>query len=159
MLRLDGLSLTASFFRRGIPAASTDQALNALKTIGLLSCARDGSLTFAPPPSDPTSAPHPTCSVCDAWTGGAPLDESTRTGGARVFTDAPIHAMRSVARTILVGETDPKVRLAYLTALPRLLRHSRANAGALPLSGSDELVSLIFVEAEAATRTSRMAAG
>ena len=76
-----------------------------------------------------------------------------------MFTDAPISAMRAIARTVLVGEADQKTRLAFLKTLPRLLRHSRANAGALALDGTDELVNLLYVEAEAATRTSRMAAG
>lgn len=67
--------------------------------------------------------------------------------------------MKTVARTLLDSETNPKVRLAFLKALPRLLRHSRAAAGALALNGRDELVALVLAEADASTRTLRMAAG
>jgi len=150
-------SLTSLLYR-GLPSASVDHALSALKTIGLLSCARDGSLAFTPPSTDPTSAAEPTCWICDAWAGSS-TDDSTRTGGTRVFTDAPVTAMKTVARTLLDSETNPKVRLAFLKALPRLLRHSRAAAGALPLNGRDSLVTLVFAEADASTRTLRTAAG
>lgn len=160
LLSLIAHSLTAlPHLRRILPTASREHALSALNTIGLLSCARDGSLTFAPPSTDPTSAPHPACSFCDAGTSIPASDDSTRAGGSRVFTDAPISAVRAVARTVLDPKTEPKIRLAFLKALPRLLRHSRSSAGALSLGGGDELVRLLFIEAEASTRTLRMAAG
>lgn len=76
-----------------------------------------------------------------------------------MFTDAPLKGMRTASQTILVPKVEEKIRLQFLKAVARLLRHSRTSVAALKLEAGDALVKKVFEEMEASTRTVRMAAG
>lgn len=159
--RSSGLVTNVLLPRRDLPTNAPDDVVSTLKAIALLGCARDGTLSFSPSPINSYPPSQPSCSICDNWAGTTTpeLDETTPRVASRVFTDAPLKGMRAAAQTILGPKTEEKVRLQFLKAVARLLRHSRTSVAALKLEEGDSLVKRVFGEMEASTRTVRMAAG
>lgn len=129
------------------------------KAIGLLGCARDGTLSFLPSSDAIGLSSQPFCQACD-FTCDTSIEHSEVQKSPRIFTDAPLKAMRSVALVIFVESVDASIKLAFLKASARLLRHSRTAASALPLiAGKDPLLEKILEQMESGTRSLRMAAG
>ena len=67
--------------------------------------------------------------------------------------------MRIASSSILDVGTDAALRLAFMKALTRLLRHTRTQDAALKMGGQDSMMEGVFKEMMAPTRTLRMAAG
>ncbi|GAA5921352.1 hypothetical protein JCM1841_002451 [Sporobolomyces salmonicolor] len=143
--------------------ASSDSARDMLRIIGLLSCARSGSLVF--PSSDLTSCNSsqttPTCKCCDAidplpspspfLSQAAPISAKDY----RTFTRDPLAAIQTVASAMLdPARSSEKLRLAFLATLPRVLRHSTVEVAA-----ASALLNLLGKELEGTTRSGRLAAG
>ncbi|GAA6005621.1 hypothetical protein JCM10207_005273 [Rhodosporidiobolus poonsookiae] len=131
-----------------------------LRTIGLLSCARSGSLVypshFLPSSSSATS---PSCSCCDASPDSSAAAPFSR--GLRTFTREPLDALATVFGPIFaqVDESkDDKLRLALLNALVRVLKHTTAEAAAV-LYGEQHVLGMAARELEGPSRSGRMAAG
>lgn len=139
---------------------STDDAIKTLKGIGLLGCARDRTLSFAPPSIDAPAPSQPSCSICDQWTGTLASDhEEPSRGAARILTDGPLNEMRAASSSILDVGKEPRVKLAFMKTLARLLRHAKTSAAALEMGGRDSMIKGVFKEMMAPTRSLRMAAG
>lgn len=132
-----------------------------LRALGLLGCARNGTLSFAPSQLDATLPEQPSCLVCDTWAGITSADETDDADEehTRAFTFRPLKGFREAASRILDPDAvaDP-VRLAFLKALTRILRHSAPNSAALELV-SDAMLQPVWAELAASTRGVRLAAG
>lgn len=147
---------------RNIPNLRDDQAIKSLKAIGLLGCARDGTLTFQASLSSQEPALRPHCESCDSWTENSIVLESQEISKSqsRIFTSTPLKGMRVVGLVILQDSVEVAIKLAFLKSLARLLRHSRVAASALPLeAGKDPLVEKVFIYLKGSNRSLRMAAG
>ncbi|KAI5476130.1 phosphatidylinositol 3-/4-kinase [Pseudohyphozyma bogoriensis] len=158
-LRLEDEGIENMILRlaKALPTYETKHAVAVLNVLRLLGCARDGSLTFTPV-SIPDRPPEPSCIFCDSWSLGATQD-SLLDRPARVFTDTPIKGMREAAKSILTLEGNEDVRLMFLKATERLLRHSKASAAALSFTKDDPLLLRIIAQLEASSRPLRLAAG
>lgn len=147
---------------RTIPNLRDDQAVKSLKAIGLLGCARDGTLAFQASLDSQEPTYRPYCESCDLWTEHSTSLESKEIlkSRSRIFTSTPLKGMRVVALVILQDSVEVAVRLAFLKSLTRLLRHSRVSASALPLEdGKDPLLEKVLVNLAGSNRSLRMAAG
>lgn len=146
---------------RLLPKLSPDSAVGTLKAIGLLGCARDGTLTFSPPLHDPNLPNDPSCSVCDIWSGSAAFDHDEATGDhPRAFANKPLKELREAAKTVLDPAVGDPLRLEFVKTLARTLRHSKNTMAAIGFGGvADRLMESVWAEMEAATRGLRLAAG
>ncbi|SCV68802.1 BQ2448_923 [Microbotryum intermedium] len=157
-----------------LDAGNVAKSIGDLRTIGLLACARDGALVFSPSSEHTTSVLEPSCRFCDAWSGGSSkTDESEQDlslsiSGGRSFNDGPLTCLRKALRVVGPSTVDAKLKLAFLRALLRILRHSRIAAGVWDLTfvetdaGSthrDMLLGFVVEQLEAPTRPLRLAAG
>ncbi|GAA5902167.1 hypothetical protein JCM6882_006719 [Rhodosporidiobolus microsporus] len=138
-------------------SSSPNNAVIMLRTIGLLACARSGSLAFPSPlPFESPTSSAPTCSSCDAFSPSSPAARSSRT-----FTHDPLDTLAALVPAALGVATDAKgekLRLAVLNALGRVLRHTSAEAAA-KLEGEGEVLRAVKRELEGTSRSGRMAAG
>ena len=137
-----------------------------LNAIALLGCARDNTLSFAPPLAaiDPAGTKlQPYCSACDSWNDldrasaepdGQPA-RSTRPA-RRVFNDRTLNDLRSVAQNMLAPDRADGTKLVFLKATRRLLAHSRTEP--VPLDGSHALIDQTLSQMLATSRAVRMAA-
>ncbi|KDE08289.1 hypothetical protein MVLG_01552 [Microbotryum lychnidis-dioicae p1A1 Lamole] len=152
------------------------KSIDDLRTIGLLACARDGALVFSPSSDHTSSVLEPACRFCDAWSSGfskmddLEQDSSLAIGGGRSFNDGPLTCLRKALRVVGSSAADPKLKLAFLRALLRILRHSRIAAGVWDLSRvevqtevgaghRDLLLGFVVEQLEASSRALRLAAG
>ncbi len=137
-----------------------------LNAISLLGCARDSTLSFAPPLAEHSDADlrlQPFCSHCDRWdeldrASPDPHDVSDRPTRQpkRVFNERPLNDLRTVADDMLADDKDDQTRLAFLKATKRLLAHSRSEPVAF--DGSNALVHGTMLQMLAVSRSVRMAA-
>ncbi|GAA5955223.1 hypothetical protein JCM3765_003250 [Sporobolomyces pararoseus] len=127
-------------------------AIDCLRTIGLVGCARSDSLL---PSIDPVSNSSPACSCCDS----IKLDSDDRITEMRVLTERPLQAFEHISMKMFdSAQVGDKLRLAALLTLQRVARHSLL-AALETLDVQGELFSAIFQEMEAPSKSIRTAAG
>jgi hypothetical protein len=154
---------------RSAPKRSKDQAVVVLKTLGLVACARAGTLTDNTSVLDGVTYSQRLCSICDeALDGSSPFPGVIDTNAARIFTHAPLESMRVIAPLVLEKQDDLQVKSTYLRSVMRLLRHSKTKGTALSFREGDlanqgfktgTLIDYAFKSMTSVSRGLRLAAG
>ncbi|BGP12911.1 hypothetical protein JCM10213v2_000828 [Rhodosporidiobolus nylandii] len=147
-----------------ISATSSAPATVMLRTIGLLACARSGSLTFPSSlPFDHPASVAPSCSSCDVWpTPASSSSTDPPSRSSRTFTSDPLVAFSAALPGVIAAATvakDEKRRLAALNALSRVLAHTSAEAVVRVVEPNGEIMKVLKREMEGTSRSVRMAAG
>ncbi|GEM06491.1 phosphatidylinositol 3-/4-kinase [Rhodotorula toruloides] len=132
-------------------------ALEIIRTIGLLGCARSGCVDFLSSTDTTDIQLAPSCSHCDTL--ATPTDTSDNPYDLRIFTREPLETFAHVAPTVLAAANKhDKLRVAVLNAAARLIRHSVVEHASL-VGENDALLLAVRRELEGSSRSGRMAAG
>lgn len=143
---------------RSLPTLHPKTLLKTLKLLGLVGCARDGTLSYPSSSDGSDEVQLPTCSRCAVRLDveNSPTDYGQHS--SRALTNAPLEALRSSAHAMLKINQDAGIQLAYTQAMTRMLQHAMVDNASISF-GSNVFADLIFRQLEAPTRTLRLSAG
>ncbi|KAM0756274.1 hypothetical protein T439DRAFT_320977 [Meredithblackwellia eburnea MCA 4105] len=126
--------------------------------VGLLACARDGCLSFAPSTHDQNLSDHPFCRYCDSWTSvSAPSDITS----PRTFKPKrPLQRLSDIAHWVVEGGNEnSSSTLSFFKLLARLLNHVKLHDIDFNSSENVGLFQAVFKGMEAESRAVRLSAG
>lgn len=137
---------------RALPELPEPTAIDCLRTLGLIGCARSGSL----PPISDSPGPLPTiCCCCDSLK----PDSKATIREYRNLTSQPLEAFGRISSKIFDSvQIGDKLRLTALQSLQRVVRHTLL--GSIDVNNlRSEVFEAIFREIELASKSIRTAAG
>jgi len=137
---------------RALPELPEPTAIDCLRTLGLIGCARSGSL---PPVTASVDSLPTSCSCCDALNPEA----KSIIREHRNLTNQPLGAFERTSSKIFDStQTGDKLRLTALQTLQRVVRHTLL--GSIDVMDlRNELFEAIFREMELGSKSIRTAAG